>query len=119
MRSRETGSGHQRFKMLCALAQAESLSGEERSDLDGHLASCAGCRKLCDEYARIGGAGMTFLRGLCEPTEEAAGWDNRGLRERLMAQIRKQRRRMAAIRTIPLCWFWNALKVRVRSASGQ
>lgn len=104
----EAGTSHRKFKELCALAQTRTLGAEERRVLAVHLKSCVACRRLVEEYARIGATGMPVLQALCEPCEGVASWDDSRLRKRLMALIRKQRGRMASIRTNPLCWCWKS-----------
>jgi hypothetical protein len=91
MERTETQDEHRRFEELCALAQAGSLSTEERSGLELHLRTCAPCRAVYDEYAAIGGLGMAFLAGSDALTEQAARWDNRKARQRLFSAIRAQR----------------------------
>lgn len=112
MPRRETG--HERFKKLCALTQARTLSAAEQEELGRHLKSCQLCRELCREYALMTETAMPMLRALSGATAESAGWDNSRLRQRLLATLRKQRRRMTSVRTISLDWLWNALKMRIR-----
>jgi hypothetical protein len=91
MERTETQNEHRRFEELCALAQAGSLSLEERCSLELHLRTCAPCRTVYDEYAAIGGLGMAFLAGNGALTEQAARWDSRKSRQKLFSAIRAQR----------------------------
>jgi len=91
MERTEAQNEHRKFEELCALAQAGSLSMEERCGLELHLRTCAPCRTLYDEYAAIGGLGMAFLAGSDALTETAAQWDNRKAKQRLFSSIRALR----------------------------
>jgi anti-sigma-K factor RskA len=91
MERTETRDDHGRFEKLCALAQTDSLSVEERLDLECHLQICGSCRQIYQEYAEIGESGMAFLAGSDALTEEAQSWDNRTARKRLFSSIRSHR----------------------------
>jgi anti-sigma-K factor RskA len=82
---------HERFKKLCALAQADSLSAGEKLDLERHLKICAACREIYDQYSAIGRVGVAFLPEACALTEEALRWDDRKAWADISATIRSQR----------------------------
>ncbi|HEY1985242.1 MAG TPA: hypothetical protein VGG85_07535 [Terracidiphilus sp.] len=84
---------HEKFKELCALAQANSLDATERVTLDRHLESCSACRETYDQFFAIGEEGMAYLSQDFALTEEAERWDNRHAREKLFSSIRDHRSR--------------------------
>jgi len=61
MHRTERPDDHERFKELCALAQANSLGMVDQLELKEHLKICDSCRKIYDQYAAIGSEGMAFL----------------------------------------------------------
>jgi hypothetical protein len=76
MHRTERPDDHERFKELCALAQANSLGMVDQLELKEHLKICDSCRKIYDQYAAIGSEGMAFLAGCNAVSEEAERWDN-------------------------------------------
>jgi predicted anti-sigma-YlaC factor YlaD len=87
MHRAERADGHERFKELCALAQANSLGVEDQLELKEHLKICDSCRKIYDQYAAIVSEGLPFLSGSCAVSEEAERWDNREARRKLHTSI--------------------------------
>jgi hypothetical protein len=87
MHRAERADGHERFKELCALAQANSLGVEDQLELKEHLKICDSCRKIYDQYAAIVSEGLPFLSGSCAVSEEAERWDNRDARRKLHTSI--------------------------------
>jgi hypothetical protein len=83
MHRTERANGHERFKKLCALAQAESLSVVDQLELKEHLKICGPCRKISHQYAAIGSEGMAFLSGSYAVSEEFERWDSRKAWQRL------------------------------------
>ena len=98
MRKTEQPGDHERFKELCALAQADALNFIEQRDLNDHLQVCSTCREICDQYSTIGKEGMRFLSGGHAPPEEATQWDSSGLRLRLFEAIREEMPSAAGVR---------------------
>jgi predicted anti-sigma-YlaC factor YlaD len=89
MHRNEGADGHERFKELCALVQANSPGMVDQLELKQHLQICDSCRKICDQYAAIGSEGMAFLPGSYAVSEEAEKWDNREARQRLFTSIQE------------------------------
>jgi predicted anti-sigma-YlaC factor YlaD len=87
MHRTERVDGHERFRELCALAQANSLVVVDQLELREHLKICESCRKLYDQYAAIGSEGLAFLLEGCAVSEEAKRWDHREARQKLFASI--------------------------------
>jgi hypothetical protein len=82
---------HEKFKELCALAQADALSIGERFELEEHLRICEPCREVYAGYALVSGAGMAFLGAPGELPPEARNWDNRDSWEKIFSTIQNQR----------------------------
>jgi hypothetical protein len=91
MQKTEDAGDHEKFKELCALAQADALSHAERLELMAHLETCEDCRQLFDQYSMIGEAGMEFLAGDFVPSQEAARWDSRQASQRLSDAIEREK----------------------------
>jgi hypothetical protein len=87
MQRTEGTEDHERFKELCALAEAGSLSMREKLDLERHLSTCAACRETRDHYTAIGAEGMAFLSQDQPLSEEAERWDNSAARARLHLSV--------------------------------
>ena len=100
MQKTEEPSDHERFKVLCALAEADALSFAEQRDLKNHLQTCSSCREICDQYSFIGKEGMRFLSGNDTPSEEAMQWDSGELRLKLFEAIREETQSVASIRPV-------------------
>jgi len=98
MQNTEEPGHHERFKELCALAQANALSFVEQLDLKRHLQTCSSCREICSQYSLIGTEGMRFLSGDHAPSEEALLWDSSRLRQRLFETIQEEAPSVVAIR---------------------
>jgi len=93
MQRTERRAGCDKFKELCALAQADALDVAERLDLERHLLICAPCREIHDAYAALSRDGLPFLAAIYDPPPEAAGWDGRAARERLLSSLGDLRQR--------------------------
>lgn len=93
MQETDAWQDHDRFRELCALAQARSLDLPEQRELSRHLESCPSCRALCREYALLSDQGMTFLSAQEEISEAANQWDERRARQMLQDSIRAPRPR--------------------------
>jgi hypothetical protein len=91
MHRAERADNHERFKEICALAQANSLGMVDQLELKEHLKICDSCRKIYDQYAVIASEGMPFLSGCCAVSEEAERWDNREVRRKLFASIQDRK----------------------------
>jgi anti-sigma factor ChrR (cupin superfamily) len=87
MHSTERADGHERFKKLCALAQANSLGMADQLELKNHLQICDSCREIYHQYAAIGSEGMAYLSGSYVVSEEAERWDHRETWQKLFASI--------------------------------
>jgi hypothetical protein len=81
---------HQKFRELSALCQAGVLSPRERDELERHLAGCAPCREIYEEYSLISGQGMSSLGADYSDSFVAEDWDDRSARQQLMARVRQQ-----------------------------
>jgi hypothetical protein len=100
MQKTERPGHHERFKELCALARANELSVNEQLDLQSHLQTCDSCQEIYDQYCVIGDEGMRCLSGEYALTEEAARWDSREVRKKLLDAVRKETpEKVVAIRT--------------------
>jgi len=91
MHRTERADDHERFKELCALAQANSLGRVDQLELKEHLEICDSCRTIYDQYAAIGSEGVAFLSGSYGVSEEAERWDNREARQKLFASIQDKK----------------------------
>jgi len=91
MQKTEEAGDHEKFRELCALAQANALTYAEQLDLRAHLETCDSCLELCHQYSMIGEAGMDFLAADFVPSDEALQWDNRGASRRLFDAIEMQK----------------------------
>lgn len=89
MNNNERLDDHQKFKELAALAQRGALSSNERLELSGHLQVCDSCREAYAEYSLISREGMPFLAAAYGHFDESDGWDERLVRDRLLARIRE------------------------------
>ena len=85
MQRTEGSEDHERFKELCALAEAGSLSLREKLDLERHLETCGACRDIREQYTAVGAEGMAFLSQNQPLSEEAERWNNSAARERLLS----------------------------------
>jgi hypothetical protein len=86
---------HHQFKELAALALRGELSEGERLELKRHLEECNACRQAYQEYALISRDGMSFLAAAYGYEQESEAWDDRKVRSRLFAQVRKVDRNAA------------------------
>lgn len=80
---------HQKFRELAVLAQRGAISDIEQLELNNHLRVCRACRQVYDEYSLISTVGVPFLAASIDSDREAAGWDDRPARNRLMARVRR------------------------------
>ena len=91
MHETERADDHDRFKELCALAQADWLGMADQLELKEHLKICDSCRTIYDQYAAIGSEGMAFLSGMYAASEEAERWDSREARQNLFTSIQDKK----------------------------
>ena len=80
---------HQKFKELAALAERGTLSDSERLTLRHHLQVCDSCQQAYDEYALIGTQGMAFLAAVHGVSQESREWDDRPVRNQLLARVQQ------------------------------
>jgi hypothetical protein len=80
---------HHHFRELATLALRDELSESERLQLKRHLEECSACRQAYEEYALISTEGMSFLAAAYGYQQESEGWDDRRVRDRLLARVRK------------------------------
>jgi hypothetical protein len=80
---------HHQFRELAALSLRDELSEGERLQFKRHLEECSACRQAYQEYALISTEGMSFLAAAYGYEQESEGWDDRGVRNRLLARVRK------------------------------
>jgi hypothetical protein len=90
MNKNERLDDHQKFKELAALAQRGTLSENERLELNRHLEVCGSCRQAYEEYRLISTEGMNFLAAAYDLGQECRAWDNRPVRDKLLARIRTE-----------------------------
>ena len=88
MNKSERLDDHQKFKQMAALAQRGALSDFERMELNRHLGVCHSCHEAYAEYALISAEGMPFLAAALGYNDASEDWDNRPLRNKLMARVR-------------------------------
>ena len=81
---------HQKFKQMAALAQRGALSDFERMELNRHLGVCHSCQEAYEEYALISAEGMPFLAATFDHNDASEDWDNRAVRNRLMARVQDE-----------------------------
>jgi hypothetical protein len=89
MQRTEGSEAHEKFKELCALAQANELTVGEQLDLECHLRTCRQCRELYRTYSMIGTEGMPFLAKKEDVPLSAQQWDNTAAWRRLAASIQE------------------------------
>jgi len=87
MNKSERLDDHQKFKELAALAHRGALSDGEQSNLDRHLQDCRSCRQAYDEFALISTEGMRFLASAYGYGQANENWDDRPIRDKLLARI--------------------------------
>jgi TolA-binding protein len=92
MNKNERLDDHQKFKELAALAQRGALNDTERLELSRHLRGCASCREASAEYSLIGTQGMPMLAAFYSQSDGAGDWDDRLVRNSLLARIRDEAR---------------------------
>jgi hypothetical protein len=80
---------HLKFKEWSALAHAGALSGREWQELESHLHECGFCRELYEEYSLIS-EGMPLLGANYRLPREFENWDDRAVRQNLLAQIKEK-----------------------------
>ena len=90
MNKNERLDDHQKFKQMAALAQRGALSDFERMELNRHLVVCHSCQEAYEEYALISAEGMPFLAATFDNHDAREDWDNRAVRNRLMARVRDE-----------------------------
>lgn len=80
---------HSEWKELCALATADEISVEEREKLQVHLAGCAACRQIYDQYVAIVCEGMPALGGVSTVSQSAApdDWDRAQAKRKLFSRV--------------------------------
>src|SRR5213592_561837 len=90
MNKNERLDDHQKFKQMAALAQRGALSDFERMELNRHLRDCHSCQEAYAEYSLISAEGMPFLAVAFGHSDAREDWDNRPLRNKLMARVRDE-----------------------------
>jgi hypothetical protein len=93
---------HQKFKELAALERVGALSESERLALRRHLKVCSSCQQASDEYALIGTEGMSLLAAACGHSRESEAWDDRQVRNKLMARVRAEEQPRTAVKKADL-----------------
>jgi hypothetical protein len=88
MNNNERLDDHQKFKELAAFAQRGALNSSERLELSGHLRVCDSCQQAYAEYSLLSSEGMPFLAAAYGHRDESEGWDERPVRNRLLARVR-------------------------------
>ena len=90
MNKNERLDEHQKFKQMAALAQRGALSDFERMELNRHLGVCHSCQEAYEEYALISAEGMPFLAATFDHNDASEDWDNRAVRNKLMARVQDE-----------------------------
>jgi hypothetical protein len=105
---------HHQFRELAALALSDELSESERSQLERHLRECSECREASREYALISREGMSFLAMAYGYEQESEGWDDRRVRNRVLARVRNTERSVETDRSSAgtLSWIGQMLASR-------
>jgi hypothetical protein len=88
-REHEQSEGHERFKELSALANAETLSASEWSELTNHLRNCRDCRLIHDEYSTIDKQGMPMLAADFSLPKNDIQWDDSAVQTKLFARVQE------------------------------
>lgn len=81
--------GHEKFKLLSALANSRALSASEQLELEDHLKICDECREIHQQYEILATVGMPFLAAAYAHPREEEKWDDAPVRHRLLARVRK------------------------------
>jgi Anti-sigma-K factor rskA len=79
---------HEKYKKLCALAVAGSLSPLEMIELQAHLKVCDECDDVFYRYQSISTLGMTALAEEYEESQEQLRWDSTPIQEELLERVR-------------------------------
>jgi hypothetical protein len=96
MIGRKTLNDHEKFKELCALANSGTLTADERSELDGHLQICQGCRELYNQYLLLVVEGVPRLASRYDHQPVRGSWDCMATRRSLFARVRAGERRSSS-----------------------
>lgn len=81
---------HEHYYELCALATSGTLTDQEWSELQSHLAMCADCRKQVQEYREIARTGMALLMpddNAAEQSDPEQAWSPELAKQALFARI--------------------------------
>lgn len=92
MNKSERLDDHQKFKELAALAHRGALTDDERLALSRHLEFCISCRQAYAEYSLLSREGMPFLAATYGHGDEVQDWDDRAVRNKLLARVRSEGR---------------------------
>ena len=79
---------HSEFEELCALASTGVLTAAERHTLECHLATCADCSEIYQEYRLLSTEGIPLLAATHAHPQDIENWDERPARKALQARIR-------------------------------
>jgi hypothetical protein len=81
---------HDEFLELCATATTGSLNAEERARLKEHLAQCASCREIMEQYQAIVDRVIpAWTADLAEENRAPSGWSLEEAELRLFARLGK------------------------------
>ncbi len=87
LRIQDGGEEHEKFKVLCALAAAGSLSPLELSELRVHLDHCDSCQEALAEYRILNTEGIPTLAEGYLARPERIVWDDSAVREKLWSNV--------------------------------
>ena len=87
LRIQDGGEEHEKFKELCALAAAGSLSPLELSELRVHLDHCDSCQEALAEYRILNTEGIPTLAEGYLARPERIVWDDSAVREKLWSNV--------------------------------
>src|SRR5690348_14953832 len=82
---------HSEFEELCALASTGVLTAAERYRLECHLATCADCSEIYQEYRFLSTEGIPLLASTHAHPQDIENWDEGPARNALQARIRNAR----------------------------
>jgi hypothetical protein len=83
--------GHEKFRILSALANSGTLSASEWLELEDHLRICDECREIQGHYQLLATVGMPFLAAAAhtQPHEDE-NWDDAQARKQLSFRVHKE-----------------------------
>jgi hypothetical protein len=88
----DSSTDHEYYIELCAIATSGTLTGSEWGELRAHLARCAQCRTLVQQYREVARTGMALLMpdSSDEHTTPQESWSSDSAKHDLFARIAQE-----------------------------